>query len=98
MAERNVVVVRFDEPSKAYQALSVLKDCDASGRIVLESAALVERTPVQQFSAEHYQRSLHPWTCYVARSSAPSRHDCGWTCTRGRRTPSSRAARCGATR
>ena len=45
MAERNVVVVRFTEPSKAYQALSVLKDCDASGRIVLESAALVERTP-----------------------------------------------------
>ena len=45
MAERNVVVVRFNEPSKAYQALSVLKDCDASGRIVLESAALVERTP-----------------------------------------------------
>ena len=40
----NVVVVRFTEPSKAYQALSVLKDCDASGRIGLESAAVVERT------------------------------------------------------
>ncbi len=45
MAERNVVVVRFTEPSKAYQALSVLKECDATGRIVLESAAVVERTP-----------------------------------------------------
>jgi uncharacterized membrane protein len=45
MPERNVVVVRFTEPSKAYQALSVLKECDASGRIILESAALVERTP-----------------------------------------------------
>ena len=45
MPERNVVVVRFNEPSKAYQALSVLKECDASGRIVLESAAIVERTP-----------------------------------------------------
>jgi len=44
MAE-NVVVVRFTEPSKAYQALSVLKECDASGRIGLESAAVVERTP-----------------------------------------------------
>jgi uncharacterized membrane protein len=44
MAE-NVVVVRFTEPSKAYQALSVLKDCDAEGRIGLESAAVVERTP-----------------------------------------------------
>ena len=44
MAERNVVVIRFNEPSKAYQALSVLKDGDAGGRIVLESAALVERT------------------------------------------------------
>jgi uncharacterized membrane protein len=41
---KNVVVVRFDEPSKAYQALSVLKDCDAEARIGLESAALVERT------------------------------------------------------
>ncbi|MGZ8693351.1 MAG: DUF1269 domain-containing protein [Gaiellaceae bacterium] len=45
MAENNVVVVRFTEPSKAYQALSVLKECDAEGRIGLESAAVVERTP-----------------------------------------------------
>ena len=41
----NVVVVRFTEPSKAYQALSVLKECDADGRIALQSAAIVERTP-----------------------------------------------------
>jgi uncharacterized membrane protein len=40
----NVVVVRFSEPSKAYQALAVLKECDADGRIGLESAAVVERT------------------------------------------------------
>ena len=44
MAMENVVVVRFMEPSKAYQALTVLKECDADGRIGLESAALVERT------------------------------------------------------
>ena len=44
MTEENVVVVRFAEPSKAYQALSVLKECDADGRIGLESAAVVERT------------------------------------------------------
>ena len=44
MAKGNVVVVRFTEPSKAYQALSVLKECDADGRIELESAAVVERT------------------------------------------------------
>jgi uncharacterized membrane protein len=43
MAQGNVVVVRFAEPSKAYQALSVLKECDAAGRIGLESAAVVER-------------------------------------------------------
>jgi uncharacterized membrane protein len=36
--------VRFTDPSKAYQALSVLKECDAEGRIGLESAAIVERT------------------------------------------------------
>jgi len=46
MAEvENVVVVRFTEPSKAYQALNVLKECDAEGRIALQSAAIVERTP-----------------------------------------------------
>jgi uncharacterized membrane protein len=45
MAQENIVVVRFTEPSKAYQALSVLKECDAAGRIGLESAAVVERTP-----------------------------------------------------
>lgn len=28
--------------------------------------ALVERTSVQLFSAEHYRRSLHPWTCTAA--------------------------------
>ncbi|MFD1507075.1 DUF1269 domain-containing protein [Georgenia yuyongxinii] len=44
-AIENVVVVRFTEPSKAYQALSALKDCDAEGRIALRSAAVVERTP-----------------------------------------------------
>ena len=41
----NVVVVTFTEQSKAYQALSVLKQCDAEGRITLASAAVVERTP-----------------------------------------------------
>jgi uncharacterized membrane protein len=45
MVQENVVVVRFTEPSKAYQALSVLKECDADGRIGLESAAIVEREP-----------------------------------------------------
>ena len=44
MATESVVVVRFAEPSKAYQALSVLKEADAEGRIGLESAAVVERT------------------------------------------------------
>jgi uncharacterized membrane protein len=44
MSQENVVVVRFTEPSKAYQALSVLKKCDAERRIGLESAAVVERT------------------------------------------------------
>jgi uncharacterized membrane protein len=44
MSKENVVVVRFEEPSKAYQALSVLKECDADGRIGLKSAAVVERT------------------------------------------------------
>jgi len=41
----NVVVVRFPEASKAYQALSVLKRADAEGRIALSAAAVAERTP-----------------------------------------------------
>lgn len=44
MAQENVVLVRFTEPSKAYQALSAIKECEADGRIGLESAAVVERT------------------------------------------------------
>ena len=47
MAE-NVVLVRFEEPSKTYEALSILKKCNAEGRIELESAAVVERTPEGQ--------------------------------------------------
>ena len=41
---QNVIVIGFEEPSKAYQALSVLKECDAAGRVGLESAAVVQRT------------------------------------------------------
>ena len=44
MAQENVVVVRFTEPDKAKEALTVLKQCDKEGRISLESAAVVERT------------------------------------------------------
>jgi len=50
MAQENVVVVRFSEQSKAYQALSVLKECDAAGRIGLESAAVVQRGPEGELS------------------------------------------------
>jgi uncharacterized membrane protein len=41
----NVVAARFSEPSKAYEALSVLKQCDADGRIGLRAAAIVEHGP-----------------------------------------------------
>jgi uncharacterized membrane protein len=41
----NVIAARFSEPSKAYEALSVLKQCDAEGRIGLRAAAIVEHTP-----------------------------------------------------
>jgi uncharacterized membrane protein len=40
----NVVVVGFTDASKAYQALSVLKECAAEGRVGLDAAAVVERT------------------------------------------------------
>ena len=44
MTQNNVVVVRFKEPSKAFQALNVLEQCDFEGRIDFESSAVVERT------------------------------------------------------
>jgi uncharacterized membrane protein len=55
MAQENVVVVRFTEPSKAHEALSALKDCDDNDRIGLKSAAVVERTTAGDL------RSLEDW-------------------------------------
>src|SRR5271157_4872657 len=39
----NVVAVTFNENSKAYEALSVLKQADAEGRVAVLGAAVVER-------------------------------------------------------
>jgi uncharacterized membrane protein len=39
----NVVVVTFDESSKAYQALTILRRTNAEGRVVVRGAAVVER-------------------------------------------------------
>jgi uncharacterized membrane protein len=61
MAEvENVVVVRFTEPSNAYQALSVLKECDAEGRIALQSAAIVERTAEGQLRIPEGAENVGP--------------------------------------
>jgi hypothetical protein len=43
MAEDNVVLVTFEEESKAYQAASVLAQADAEGRITLHAVAIVQR-------------------------------------------------------
>ena len=43
MASEHVIVVCFDEPSKASDALGVLKQCDADDRLQLKSAGVVER-------------------------------------------------------
>ena len=39
----NVIVVQFDEPSKAYQALSELNRLGSEGRVDVKSAVLLER-------------------------------------------------------
>jgi uncharacterized membrane protein len=44
----NVIAVTFHEPSKAYQALSILKELDREGRMELNSAAVVERNDTGQ--------------------------------------------------
>jgi uncharacterized membrane protein len=55
MAQKNVVVVRFTDGSKAHQASSALKQCDAEDRIGLASAAVVERTATGEM------RTLDDW-------------------------------------
>jgi uncharacterized membrane protein len=44
MAQENIVVVRFAEPSKTHDAWAVLKKCNDDERIDLKSAAIVQRT------------------------------------------------------
>jgi uncharacterized membrane protein len=41
----NVVVVAFADQSKAYQALSLLRQADAEGRVEVRATALLERGP-----------------------------------------------------
>ena len=41
----NVIAVTFDEESKAYEALSKLRQAEADGRVGLRGAAIVDRTP-----------------------------------------------------
>lgn len=60
MAQENVVVVRFTESSKAYQALSVLKELDGSSRIELESAAIVERTSTGELNTPESADNVGP--------------------------------------
>src|SRR5918995_480231 len=43
MADENVVLVRFEEESTAYQAASVLKEASAEGRIALHAVAVAQR-------------------------------------------------------
>jgi uncharacterized membrane protein len=43
MATENVVLVTFEEESKAYQAATVLKEASAEGRIDLHAAAVAQR-------------------------------------------------------
>jgi hypothetical protein len=40
----NVIVVQFDEPSKAYQALSELNRIGSEGKVDVKSAVLLERS------------------------------------------------------
>lgn len=41
----HIVAVIFDDQSKAYHALSILRDADAAGRISVNQALVVERLP-----------------------------------------------------
>ena len=45
MAQENVVVIRFEDATKAHDAWAVLKNCDADDRINLKDAAIVQRMP-----------------------------------------------------
>ena len=89
MPEENVVVVRFTEPSKAYQALSVLKECDAGGRAArawrhraAERARASGRgdDDGRPASAWYEQRPArdHPSAGDAARQGTPERAE--WNC------------------
>ncbi len=41
----NVIAVTFDDASKEYQALSVLREADRDGRLGVRGAAIIERRP-----------------------------------------------------
>jgi uncharacterized membrane protein len=43
MADENVVLVTFEEESRAYEAASVLKGASADGHIDLHAVAVVQR-------------------------------------------------------
>ncbi|HZK05275.1 MAG TPA: hypothetical protein VFC82_05425 [Actinomycetaceae bacterium] len=45
MGDRNVALITFHEPGRAYEAISELRRADADGRIEIVAAALVEREP-----------------------------------------------------
>jgi len=60
MAQENVVVVRFTEPSTAHQALTVLKQCGKDDRISLKSAAVVQRTSAGDLRTLEDWESLGP--------------------------------------
>ena len=52
MATENVVVIRFTEPSKAYQALSVLEAKDRAGLRVEDEIADVDKTADRRHDPE----------------------------------------------
>ncbi len=58
---RNIVVVTFSEPSKAYQALSVVKQLDIVGLPALYSAVVVERPKPGKAVVRDYTDRMPPF-------------------------------------
>ena len=77
MADENVVLVSFEEESKAYQAASVLKEASAQGRIELHAVAVVQRTEdgtlrVKEATPTTSPSAAGPGGSLVARRAASS--------------------------
>ena len=71
MAEDNVILVTFEEESKAYEAASVLEQADAEGCIAVHAVAVVQRTEDGTLRVKEGEVDAFPSPLGLRRPLAP---------------------------